>query len=352
MPYLLPEWYPQEAVILAWPDAQTDWQPWLAQVQQTYVALIQAISNHQCTVLLLVRKAQIEVARSLLKEQDKVLFITADYNDTWIRDYGFLSCQSAHGIQPIEFVFNGWGNKFNASKDNQVNQTYLAELCQMPVKSSTLVCEGGALEIDEHQNVLSTRLCLTNPQRNGKMSLHEYEAVFAQYLGAQQSHIFTHGHLEGDDTDGHIDTLVRFAEQQGLVIQSCFNRPSDSHFNGLSALVTECQEIFPAHSIFQLPLPYVENEQGERLPASYANYLINNEQILAPVYQQPEDKIALDVLASAYPKHNIVAIDALPLVQQFGSIHCISMQVPVGTLKSEVLAEAKQGLAEWRGATK
>ena len=169
-----------------------------------------------------------------------------------------------------------------------MNQRFLAPLCQQPLRSIPSVCEGGALEIDEQGHLLSTHLCLSNPERNGDMSTQEYVRLFHEQLGAQQVSILEHGHLQGDDTDGHIDTLVRFTGNNGLVIQSAFNRPNDAHFDGLKALVDECQLRVTDHQIFELPLPEVVNSDGDRLPASYANYLICNDHILAPVYQQPK----------------------------------------------------------------
>ncbi|WJG09813.1 agmatine deiminase family protein [Aliiglaciecola sp. LCG003] len=339
---LLPEWAEQEAIILAWPDDRTDWKPWLASVRQTYKQLISAISANNTAVILLIRDGQIESAKQLLAGIAKVLLIRADYNDTWCRDYAFLTCNGEDGLHPIEFQFNGWGQKFDANTDNQVNQTVLAPLCRNPLTSFSLVAEGGALEIDQNGHLLSTELCLTNPLRNGTLSLSGYEEQFKQILGATQVSILGKGHLEGDDTDGHIDTLARYTPTQGLVIQSCFNRPDDSHFVGLSDLVAECRHALPNHTIFELPLPHIVSEDGERLPASYANYLINNQQILCPIYQQPEDDLALTIIQQAYPDYTIVAIDSLPLVQQFGSVHCISMQVPKGTLLPEVLSQVAQ----------
>ena len=341
---LLPEWYPQEAVILAWPDEHTDWAPWLDEVRQTYRQLIEAINNADAGVILLVRPTMIDDVRAALEGMGNVLLVGADYNDTWVRDYGFLTCQSPKGMQPIEFTFNGWGNKFNAAKDNRINQSVLAELCQLPLKTFSQVVEGGALEIDEQGNLLSTQLCLLNPERNGDMSLDAYKQLFTDSLGAESVYIFTHGHLEGDDTDGHVDTLVRFTPDKGIVVQGCENRQQDSHYEGLHALVNEVQQAFPEHEVFSLPLPNINNEDSERLPASYANYLITNSCVLCPVYQQPEDDEALAVLAQAYPNHRIVPINGLPLVQQFGSVHCISMQVPKSTLKPHIREQLLRGV--------
>jgi agmatine deiminase len=345
---LLPEWAPQEAVILAWPDQYTDWRPWLTEARQVYVDLIQTLNQAGTGVLLLIREEEVEGFKQSATELSKVLLLLADYDDTWLRDYGFLTCQSEAGMQAIEFTFNGWGNKFDASKDNLINGKVLAPLCRLPLQSFANVVEGGALEIDEQGHLLSTKLCLTNPQRNGELSLGQYQQLFSQTLGAKKVSIFEHGHLEGDDTDGHIDTLVRFTPDKGLVIQSAFNRPQDSHYEGLAALVAECKSKLPEHKIFELPLPYITAEDGDRLPASYANYLISNKQVLCPIYMQAEDQLALSVLEQAYPQYTIMAINCLPLVQQYGSLHCVSMQVPSGTLKDQVLEQLNQGVSQWQ----
>jgi len=343
---LLPEWVKQEAVILAWPDQFTDWRPWLADVRHVYLTIIEALNAANTGVILLVKAAEVESCKAQLSKDAKVLLLVADYNDTWVRDYGFLTCASAAGMQPLEFTFNGWGDKFDARKDNQANRNYLAPLCQLPLITVDLVAEGGALEIDAEGHLLSTQFCLTNPKRNGALSLESYREVFKQYLGASQVSIFEQGHLEGDDTDGHIDTLVRFTPDKGLVIQSAFNRPADQHFAGLAALVAECQAAMPEHQIFELPLPEIYNPDGDRLPASYANYLICNQHVLCPVYQQPEDQLAMDIMQTAYPDFTIVPINCLPLVQQFGSLHCISMQVPQNTLKPEIVQQLNAGVSQ------
>jgi agmatine/peptidylarginine deiminase len=345
---MLPEWYQQEAIILAWPDEQTDWQPWLLSVRHTYKQIIRAITQNGTGVILLVRANQIEHVEAELRAYGNILLVSADYNDTWCRDYCFITCSDGQNMIPVEFAFNGWGNKFDASKDNLINQKTLASLCQQPLVSHPYVVEGGALEIDDYGHLLSTALCLRNPQRNGDMALSAYQKLFNDSLQASKFTCFCQGHLEGDDTDGHIDTLVRFTPDKGLVVQSCYNRNNDSHFASLNGLVNECKQALADHDIYELPLPYVVNQAGERLPASYANYLINNQQILCPTYRVPEDEIALATIAKAYPNKRIVAIDSFPLIQQFGSVHCISMQVPKDTLKPKVINAFTSHVEVWK----
>lgn len=343
---LLPEWYAQEAIILAWPDAHTDWQPWLTKARQTYLDLIDKINTANCGVILLIRRAEIQAFKSLCANHANVLLVAADYNDTWTRDYAFLTCQTDAGLAPTEFVFNGWGNKFDARKDNNINQSVLADLCSLPLTTVDLVAEGGALEIDERGVLLSTSMCLLNPQRNGALTLEAYKEVFSNTLGATQCHVFSHGHLEGDDTDAHIDTVVRFSPDGFVVVQTAFNRPDDTHFEGLDKLFEEVKHALPEYKVLALPLPYILNDEGDRLPASYANFLINNDQVLCPVYNEPEDATALEIIATAFPSHKIVAVNCRTLVEQFGSLHCITMQVPAGTLRPDIKEKLTQGITE------
>lgn len=329
---LLPEWVAQEAVLLAWPHANTDWAPWLTQAQQTYQAIITAINAQGAKVLLLVDPSELPTVEALYANSTQVVLIPAKYNDTWVRDYGFLTTSNGQEHRVLEFQFNGWGNKFDAALDNQVNIKYFEPLLAVPLLSDLTVVEGGALEMNAEGVLLSTQFCLSNPQRNGDMSPEAYTKLFAETLGASRTIILEHGHLAGDDTDGHIDTLARFTPTHGIVYQGCENRPTDPHFSGLHALGAELQHHFPEYKIFSLPLPQVLNTEGERLPASYANFLICNGAILAPVYQQPEDEQAIAVLTEAYPDFKIVPLDCSVLVQQYGSLHCITMQVPKGVL--------------------
>jgi agmatine/peptidylarginine deiminase len=343
---LLPEWADQEAVILAWPNADTDWQPWLNEVQITYVDIINAINDANAIVILLCRKQELLQIKSLIPYTAKVLCVTCDYNDTWTRDYAFLTCESVDGNIPVSFRFNGWGQKFDATEDDSVNRLVLAGLCQQPMRHCNIVLEGGALEIDQNQHLISTRSCLFNELRNGTLTEEEYTDVFTHKLGAVNISILECGHLEGDDTDGHIDTLVRFTPLHGLVIQGAYNRPNDSHFKGLFTLRTECEKALPTHTIYELPLPEIHNQDGERLPASYANFLICNKSVLFPIYNQDEDAEALRVIQNAFPNHKIVPLNCTPLVQQFGSLHCITMQIPCNTIKTEIIEKGQAGVCE------
>ena len=342
---LIAEWEPIEAVILAWPHAQTDWAPWLDSARANYLNIINGINRNHAGVILLCAPNDVDEVKQRLPSNANVLIIPASYNDTWVRDYGFLTCKDSDGnCYPVEFRFNGWGEKFVASEDNMVNQRYLASLCQNALRSSPVVAEGGALEIDANGHLLSTTKCLLNPKRNGNFSLSDYTKTFSDMLGCKTFSLLKHGHLEGDDTDGHIDTLVRFTPHGGLVIQTADNRTQDSHYAELTALCRECASVLPEHQQYRLPLPYIVDNTGARLPASYANFLICNHAILLPVYGQPEDADAIAVMQHAYPNHTIEPIDCSVLVKQYGSLHCVSMQVPKNTLKPSILSTLLEGV--------
>ncbi len=347
---LLPEWAEQEAVILSWPHKGTDWEHNLDQARSTYLELINAINKTDTPVILLCHQSDIKNTKGLLDAkkhvapENKVLIVEANFNDTWVRDYGFLTVSDNTRNIPINFKFNGWGKKFDGSLDNEIN-TLLASFCQYPMQSHDIVLEGGAIEIDENQHLLSTASCLFNPMRNKDLSKNDYISLFEEVLGARQTTIFNFGHLHGDDTDGHIDTLARFTPLMGIVMQGSENRPKDEHFECLSDLKYEIQQAFPKHSIYALPLPYVENKAKERLPASYANFLILNKHILLPVYGQAEDDTAIAVIKKAFPNYQIIPVNCLSLVHQYGSLHCVTMQIPRNTLLPEVVQQANLGVS-------
>jgi agmatine/peptidylarginine deiminase len=345
---LLPEWAEQEAVLLAWPHESTDWAANLDDARATYFALISAINKSKAVVILLCKSDEIDALQVHLSEclakDAQVLLVNADYNDTWVRDYGFLTVSDNSLNYPLSFEFNGWGKKFDATLDNQVNES-LAKLCQQKLIKAPKVLEGGAIEIDENQHLLTTASCLYNPNRNGNMQVDEYQQLFELYLGAKTTTVFNHGHLEGDDTDGHIDTLARFTPLMGIVLQSADNRPHDPHFAELFKLQYEISQTLPKHKIYNLPLPFIVDEDGERLPASYANFLILNKHILLPTYAVAEDDEAIAVVQKAFPNYVVIPINCVSLVQQNGSLHCVSMQVPTNTLKPEIIEKAEQGVS-------
>lgn len=330
----LAEWAPQWGVLLAWPHADTDWADNLAAAEQCYTNIVHSISCHGQVLLLCQDDTHQQHIEQCLGDISKVHFVQLPYNDTWARDFGFLTLQHAEQTLLVDFTFNAWGNKFAAHWDNALNQ----QLCQHPLlahnpyEHHNLVLEGGSLESDGQGTLLTTRICLLNPNRNPQLNQVEIEQQLQHSLGVERILWLTQGHLEGDDTDAHIDTLARFASPEKIIYMSC-DDPSDTHYPALQAMERELQALRQAdgsaYQLYPVPLPAPIYAEGQRLPASYVNFLILNQAVLLPIYgDQRTDAIAIQQTQAAFPAHEIIPIDCNALIQQNGSLHCITMQIP------------------------
>ncbi len=349
--YKLPaEWYEQDAVILAWPHENTEWGSILDQIEPVYLNLCQTITQRQKLVLI-VRDYDLKskiidhfIAHNI--DLGQVEFVIAVNNDIWIRDYGPITVINNKGeLKLLNFAFNGWGQKYEemgyqSVLDNHINDQIIAQCANSTIEteSPSFVLEGGAIESDGQGTLLTTKACLLNPNRNPQLSQTQIEGFLRDILGVNTIFWLKNGHLQGDDTDSHIDTLVRFAPNQTLVYVSCDDR-SDSHYEDLKCLETELKALRTAdgqpYRLIPLPWPQPKyNEDGHRLPASYANYLIINGAVLVPTYRDQQDKQAIKQVQTAYPDHEVIGIDCLPLIREFGSLHCMTMQLPKGFLKS------------------
>jgi agmatine deiminase len=198
------------------------------------------------------------------------------------------------------------------------------------------VLEGGSIETDGLGTLLSTTTCLLNPNRNGGMSLAEVERRLREHLGIERFLWLRHGHLAGDDTDAHIDTLARFVDEHTIAYVQCSDS-SDEHYSALAAMEVELQSFRRAdgepYRLVPLPLPAViTNDKGDRLPATYANFLITNRSILLPVYGDPEDQRAIAALSAVSGERSVVPVNCRTPIEEFGSLHCLTMQLPKGAL--------------------
>ena len=340
------EWEPQAAVVLAWPHAGTDWAPWLKDVEQSYIELARAILARAGLLLLVKNKALEARALRLIDGDDaqrsgKLRTTRYDYDDTWLRDTGpiTLSQLDANGVEHfrwLDFSFTGWGGKYGASKDDKIVQ-HLAQLPEfsgiehLPV---AFALEGGAIESDGAGTLLTTWNCLS--KRHPDKSRAQIEKILQQQLAVQRVLWLEHGELAGDDTDAHIDTLARFAGSDCIVYQSC-DDASDPHFAPLTAMAGEIAQLKQANGelyrSIALPwAPILTASDGRRLAASYANYLVLNGAILMPGYGVETDVAASMQLSRAFPQHEIVVVPARSLIEQNGSLHCVTMQLPEGTL--------------------
>ncbi len=346
---LPPEWAEQDAVLFVWPDRHTDWVSNLDEAQKTYTQIFEALLPYS-SVLLLVEPASLSFTKEKLHHLQRccavttnLYFVTGKYDDTWVRDFGPISIQADEGSQLLDFEFNGWGNKFSASKDNGVSRN----LCAANLFNKSLftsldfVLEGGAIDSDGAGSLLTTASCLLNPNRNAKYNREKIDAFLCTLFGVNDILWLNSGYLAGDDTDGHIDTLARFAPGDAIVYVQCTD-DSDEHFSALNTMEAEIKRFKTQggeeFQLIPLPLPLAQfNSSNERLPATYANFLVSNGLVLVPVYQDENDALALDQLQKAFPNHCIAGVDCRALIQQGGSLHCVSMQLNRGVLNKDTL---------------
>ena len=297
---------------LTWPHAGTDWAPMLDEITATYR----------------------EMAREIEK-REKLLVVGEPSNDTWARDHGFITLVDDQGhARLLDFCFNGWGEKFAAELDNAINRRLFDE---GKVKGEYMDCldfvlEGGSIESDGKGTVFTTSCCLLAPHRNQPMTKEQIEEHLKQELHAERIVWINHGSLTGDDTDGHIDTLVRICPDDTLLYMGCDN-PDDEQYEELHLMEEELKTFRTIegkpYRLLKLPMPRPIIFEGERLPATYANFLVINGAVLCPTYAQPDlDAEALRLIGEAFPEREIVGIDCRSIIKQHGSLHCCTMQYP------------------------
>ena len=341
------EWEPQSAILLAWPHAGTDWAERLGEVEDTYVALVSAITRFEPAVVCVADDDLEAYARARLASarvpMERVRFVQAAYDDTWLRDSGPVTLVPSSGRPAgmpgapclLDFRFTGWGGKFEASRDDQLVQALRAAGTFSKNTSQTIdfALEGGAIETDGAGTLLTTWRCLH--ERHPGETREALSRRLAEWLRQDRVLWLDHGYLEGDDTDAHIDTLARFAAPDAIVFQAC-DDPADSHYAELQAMAGELAALRTAdgarYRLFPLPWPRPIVDKNRRLAASYANFLILDGAVLMPAYEDPADAEAGRVLAEAFPGREIVPVPCRPLIWQNGSLHCLTMQLPAGVL--------------------
>lgn len=335
---MTPEWQRQDAVLLAWPDEQTDWQSSLDAIQSTFVEMIQIITRYESVVLLIrsttVRSALLDrfAQQGINLHQLKLLVVA--YDDTWLRDSGPINL-SINGQQFMDYRFNGWGNKFDARRDDALCATLFRHeaFSSASLQRSSLILEGGSLDVNDEGVLLTTDSCLLSTTRNPSLSREDYARHFADKLGIQRIIWLAHGELAGDDTDGHIDMLARFCSNRHIVYTAC-DDPADAHYAELKNMEQELQQKAADFILTPLPIPAaIYNAAGQRLPASYCNFLIINDAVLLPVYNDPADEIAVQRLTELFPERSVIPVMALNIIQQGGSLHCLTMQLNQGCLR-------------------
>jgi len=331
------EWEPQSAVQLTFPHVHSDWAPLLDRVIPCFVEIAEAVSRFQ---KVLVVCEDITTVKEYLKNipEDRLILTELPSNDTWARDHGAITIEDDGELTILDFIFNGWGLKFAADKDNLISyRLFEKEIFKTNALFKVgMVLEGGGIESDGKGVLMTTTSCQLSPNRNPHLSTDDVEENFRELFGTEKVLWLENGYLAGDDTDSHIDTLARFCDERTIAYVRCTD-PSDEHYHALAAMEEELKAFtdLDGQPYRLVPLPMADacyDDEGERIPATYANFTIINGAVLVPTYGVPQDTEALAILAGCFPGREIIGINCFPLILQHGSLHCVTMQYPEGVI--------------------
>lgn len=339
-PLLPAEWALQSGIQLTWPHADTDWAYMLSEVQECFVNIASEIARREILLIVTPEPEEVKSRIAGRVNMDNVRFLECETNDTWARDHGAITMTDTEGPSLLDFTFNGWGLKFASDKDNCITRRAVeaGALKGRYINRLGFVLEGGSIESDGQGTLLTTSECLLSPNRNGQLNKVEIEEFLRSTFHLERVLWLDYGYLAGDDTDSHIDTLARFCSPDTIVYVQCCDE-EDEHYEALRQMEEQLKSFrtLSGEPYRLLPLPMADKIEvdGERLPATYANFLIMNEAVLYPTYCQPENDLrAREVLQQAFPRYELIGIDCRALIKQHGSLHCVTMQYPVGVLPS------------------
>lgn len=331
------EWEHADTLLIAWPHKDTDWNYMLDEVCRCYTEIVRHASRRG---LVIIATPEPDAVTRWLTDAgiDPAGFQTVyvPTNDTWARDFGPITLvDENYSPSLLDFKFNGWGLKFAADKDNLITRRLIeaGAIKGEYLNRLNFVLEAGSIESNGTGTLLTTSECLLSLNRNGQFSRDEIERYLIENLHVKKVLWLDHGALEGDDTDSHIDTLARLAPGNAILYVKCTDT-ADSHYAGLSAMERQLSGMTDEQDkpfrLFPLPHPdAIYDEDGLRLPATYANFLIFNNSVLVPVYNQPEnDSRALATVREVFPGYEVIGIDCRALIKQHGSLHCVTMQLP------------------------
>ncbi|WP_331774162.1 agmatine deiminase family protein [Sulfurospirillum sp. 1612] len=315
------EWEKQEFILLVFPYPQSDWQHSIHEIRLAYANLIRTLLPYQrCVVLCQDQQA----LNTYLEPSQNLTSIVIDFNDTWIRDFGIIGAYENQKLKLYDFTFNAWGGKFDAQKDNRVNQklqkTGLFDAT--PMETIDFVLEGGSIDSNGDGVILSTQNCIYNQNRNPQYSPEQIQKKLKTLLGARELIVLKHGGLEGDDTDSHIDTLARFIDPKTIAYVACHDT-ADTHHDALALMEQELKKT--GFDLLPLPLPKAQFFQNHRLPATYLNFIFINNALIVPTYDDPQDAEVLGTLQGFFPNRDVIGVDARVFIREHGSLHCASM---------------------------
>ncbi len=328
--------------MLTWPHPEGDWKANYDNAVKTFLNIAETISQYELVLIVCPdTRQQTEIRNKLNKTHtnpDNLRFAIAPSNDTWARDHGPITIIENNKPLLLDFIFNGWGNKYPSDLDNKISPKLHSDhiFGNTGMESINFILEGGSIDSDGMGTLMTTRKCLLSSSRNSTLNEQDIIISLQNSLGIDSILWLNHGELSGDDTDSHIDTLARFCENNTIAYVEC-NDHDDEHYDSLMAMKNELQQFRnkngQPYKLLALPLPSAKyNEQGDRLPATYANFLVINSAVLVPIYHDDNDTEAIKALGKCFPGRKIIGINCNALIEQFGSLHCVTMQFPEGVL--------------------
>jgi agmatine deiminase len=335
------EWERQQGMLLCFPHNGKDWPGKYEAIQWAFVEFIKKVAQYEEVILVVADETVREKVTVMLKAAHvammRISFILQKTNRSWMRDSGPIIVKNGSDREALNFNFNGWAKYKNYRLDRQVPETVAAFL-NIPTTrvlhhGRPVVLEGGAIDTNGAGTLLTSEECLLHPTiqvRNPGFTKSDYEDVFRAYLGITNV-IWLGNGIDGDDTHGHIDDLARFVSAD-TIVTVVESDPNDRNFQSLQDNLNRLQrarlENGRAPKIVTLPMPERLYFEGLRIPASYANFLIINNCVLVPTFNDPNDRIALDTLSTCFPDRKIIGISAIDLIWGFGTLHCLSQQIP------------------------
>jgi len=327
MKCLIGEFEEQSFTQIIFPHESTDWKCCLEEAQSTFKKIIQSIIKYQkCLVIC----ADINDVKSKFSKNENLFFVEYESDDCWARDTSALCVKDTKRVKLLDFTFNGWGDKFEALKDDAMTQN-IEHIYKTKSSNINFILEGGAIESNGVNTILTTSKCMLNKNRNSTLDAIQITQELHKHLGATNILYLNYGYLAGDDTDSHIDTLARFISKDTIMYLKCSDE-QDEHYLELEMMEKELFILAKEHNFKLIALPMTDAIyfKQQRLPATYANFLFVNGAVLVPTYRVKQDEDALQIFRDTFKDRDIIAIDCSTLIKQHGSLHCVSMNFASG----------------------
>ncbi|WP_418501437.1 agmatine deiminase family protein [Flagellimonas sp.] len=336
------EWEKQHGILLCFPHNGNDWPGKYGAIQWAFVEFIKKVATFEEVFLVVASEKLKEKVHEMLKlahvDTDRVSFIVHKTNRSWMRDSGPIIVKNGTQRKALNFNFNGWAKYYNYKLDRHVPQKVSdflnVPLEQVTYKGKPVVLEGGAIDVNGKGTLITSEECLLDPKiqvRNPGFTKGDYETIFKEYLGITNT-IWLGDGIKGDDTHGHIDDLARFVNEN-TIVTVVESDTSDANYaplqDNLKRLENAILENGKRPRLVTLPMPKRIDFEGITLPASYANFLILNKAVLMPTFNDARDRDALNILASVFPDREVIGISAIDLIWGFGTLHCLSQQIPL-----------------------